>query len=264
MVRDVDGQEADVENSLALREGDTALVETSGGHDLAEGGSETVERLGGTSNNEHGRGVEERDANLGVLGKEGVDLLDVALEGLAAQAVNGEHGGGGALVVGSGVGNDLGLNGNNGEGLLTTETNEEQKADGLGNVGLERSPRVGGSDGNGRDETLRVTGSTTEERTELSGVNVSHLTGDPVLGELGGADQRERQGDRGEVFGGGAGSSAAEPADKVKTLRVVGESVGVGLLGERDKDLLGELLEVLLDEGAVDVEERLELIEVGL
>lgn len=264
VVGDVDRQEADVEDSLALRERRASLVETGGGHDLAESGGETVERLGGASHDEHGRGVEQRDADLSVLGQEGVDLLDVALKGLAAQAVNGEHGGGDTLAVGSGVGDDLGLNGNEREGLLTTESDVEQKLDGLGNVGRERLPRVRGGNSNGGDETLRVAGSTAEQRTKVAGGHVSHLGGNPVLDKLRRANEGERQRDRREVLDGGTRGGSAEPADQVQALRVVGEAVSVGLGGQRLQDLVGQPLEEVLDEGAVDVEQSQELVKVGL
>jgi len=264
VVGDVDGEEAGVEDSLALGEGDTALVLAGRGHDLAESGGETVERLGGTSNDEHGRGVEEGDGDLRVLGQERVNLGNVTLEGLAAQAVDAEHGRGNTLVVGDRVGNNLGLNGEEREALLATETDVEEKGDGLLNVLVEALPRGRRSDSDGRDDTLRVAGGALEAGGHLTGGEVGDLGADNVPDELGNADKGQGEGDRGEVLDSGAGRGALEPRDHVEALAVVGEAIGIGLGGKRDKNLVGEIREELLNEGAVDVKERLELVEVVL
>lgn len=138
VVRHVDGEESHGEDSLALGEGRLALVEASGGHDLAKGGCETVKRLGRAGDDVHGRAIVEGHAELGVGRKVRVDLLQVTLELLDGEAADREHGSWDALVVLHRVGNDVGLDGKEREGLLAAETDVEEQLDGFEDVGLER------------------------------------------------------------------------------------------------------------------------------
>jgi hypothetical protein len=138
VVRHVDGEESHGEDGLALGEGRLTLVEASGGHDLAKGGCEAVKSLGRAGNDVHGRAVVEGHAELGVGRKVCVDLFQVTLELLDGEAADREHGSRDTLVVLHRVGNDVGLDGKEREGLLAAETDVEEELDGLEDVGLER------------------------------------------------------------------------------------------------------------------------------
>jgi hypothetical protein len=109
-----------------------------------------------------------------------------------------------------------------------------------------------------------VAGSTLEAGSHLTGGEVGNLGADDIPDKLSNADKGERERNRGEVLDGGAGDRAVEPRDEVEALAVVGEAVSVGLGGKRNKDLGGKSGKELLDKGAVDIKERLKLVEVVL
>lgn len=200
MVRNVDRQEPHSENSLSLREWDLALVKTGRCHDLSESGDKTVKSLGRGGNDKVGRSVVEGNADLRVGSKVGVDLFDVAVERLEAKAVDGKHGSGGTFVVLDRVRNDLGVDRDKREALLASETDVKQLLHSLEDVLVQARPAVGRSDGDGRDDTLRVTSGTLEPFSHLRRGDVSDSARNNVLRKLGDTNEGKRKGDRGKVF----------------------------------------------------------------
>lgn len=259
----VDGEEAHRKDGFALGEGDPPLVQARRSHNLAQSGSETVQSLGGTSDDVHGRSVVKRDADLGVGREVAVDAFDVLLQRTEAQTADRKHGSGDALVVLDRVGDDLGLDRKKGERLLSAKTDVEEELDSLEDAGLERLPAVRGCDGDRGDDSLGVTGSAVEEVPHLTGGEVGDAAADDVLGELGHADEGHGEGDTGEVVDVRTGYRAIEPGHEVQALRVVGVAVGFGLVAEGDEGR-GDFREEGCDEGSVGGVEGLDLVEVIL
>jgi hypothetical protein len=206
----------------------------------------------------------EGNEELGVGGEVGVGLLDVGLERLESETGDGQHRGRSSLSILDGVVDDGGLNGEDREGFLASETDVEEKLERFEGVGGKVVERVRGGDADSRDDTLGVAGGALNEGSELSGSLVDDVASNEVLNKLGEADEGEGEGDGSEVGDGGTRSRAGEPAEGVETLGVEGEA-GLGRLGlERLEDLLGGLRQEAGNVGPVDVEEGLELVEVDL
>lgn len=263
MVRNVDRQEPHSENSLSLRERNLALVETGRGHDLSESGDKTVECLGRGGNDKVGRSVVEGNADLRVGSKVRVDLFDVALERLEAETVDGKHRSGDTFVVLDRVRNDLGVDSEEREALLASETNVKELLHSLEDVLVQARPAVGGSDGDSRDDTLRVTGGTLEPFSHLRWGDVSDSARNDVLRKLGDTNKGKRKGDRGKVLDTRLRRRAVEPREEVEALRIVGVAVVVSLVAERDQQV-GNLRDDGSDERRVSIIEQLELAKVVL
>lgn len=192
MERTVDRHEPNREDLLPLREGDLGLVETSGSLNGSESAGEAVQCLGGTSDNEVSRAVVQRNEKLRVGWQERVGLADVLFEILELKTVDTQHGRGYAFVVLHRIFHELGLQCEEREEFLSSKTNVKEELKSLEGVSVERFVRVGSGDGNGGNDTLRVTGGPSEPVPHFSGVEIGDFACHEVLNELRQTDQGHR------------------------------------------------------------------------
>jgi len=200
VVRNVDGHEPVGEYHLSLAERNLALIETSGGLDRSKGTGEAVQSLGGTNNDIVSRSVVERNVDLRVLREVLVGLLDLNLEVGQSHSVDDHHVGGNTFTVLLGILDQLGLERDKREKLLSSKTEVEELSEGLEGVDVERIKRVRAGDRDGGDDSLRVTGSTLEPAPHFTGSQVRDLACDQVLHQLGESDQGHGEGNGSKVL----------------------------------------------------------------
>jgi hypothetical protein len=263
VVRDVDGHEPVGKDHLSLAEGNLALVEPGGSLDRSESTAESVKRLGRTGNNIVPGSVMQGYVDLRVFRKVLVCLGDLILEVGETHPVDDHHVGRDALAVLFSVLDELGLECEEGEKVLSSQTEVEELPERLEGVDVERVERVRTSYRDGSDDTLRVPGSTPEPAPHLTRSEVRDLAADQVLHQLGETDQGHRDGDRCEIFDRGSSARSVQPRDDVEAVGVVGVS-GRLRLGGQSIEVLGGGSQKGLDEGLVDVVQRVELVKVDL
>jgi hypothetical protein len=168
VVGDNDRQKADREHRLALAVGDLALIETARSPDLAKAGDKPVDSLGWASDDEEPGTVVKADTKAAAFRQVLVGRTDVLLEIGEREAGNGQHGGGDAHASIHAVLDDRRLERDDREGLLATETAEEEPSETLLGVLEEGLEGVRCRDCDSGHDTLRVAGSTGKVRTHLA------------------------------------------------------------------------------------------------
>lgn len=114
-----------------------------------------------------------------------VRLGNLYIERRARETRDNKHGHGVSLATFDCILNDADLHSKHGESFLTAQARVGQQFCRPGGVGEERLVRRGSGEDNGRDNVLRVSGRTMDERAEGPRREVADLDGNAISSELG-------------------------------------------------------------------------------
>lgn len=138
MERDVDRHESNRKDLLPLGEGDLGLVKAGRSLDSSKSACKTVKSLGGTGDNKVSRSVVQRHVELRVRRQERVGLANVLFQVFELESVDAQHVGRNTFVVLDGVLDELGLEREDREEFLSSETNVEEELKSLERVAVKR------------------------------------------------------------------------------------------------------------------------------
>ena len=219
--RHADGQEAHVENRLALAERDLGLIRSIFRPDSPERADEPEQAARETSNDKVARTIEERDLHLLLVLEERIRLFDVLLECLLRQSSDGKHRRGRTFTTGNGIRENRRLERDSRERQLATLADVEEDADSLDDIRREGVIAVRSTEDDSRDDTLTVSRGTFDLVSKLTRREPGNAAADEVLHKLREANERQTEGAAGEVGDGRTGRRAAQPRDNVEAVGVV-------------------------------------------